>query len=380
MLIDRNSPLPLYSQLKTILLEEIKSGALGPGDAVPPEIVLCKRYGLSRFTVRRALEELVREGVIERQQGKGTFVSKRTLNRAKTQQSSAVNPDLFVGVVIPDFTDWFSASIFSGIERTIRNHGGILVCGESHADVDEEHSIISRMVDAGVTGLILFLVDRRDPSLHMEGLEGIKKPVVLVDRYFAELELDFVGSDNFIGAYQATRYLIEQGHRKIRYLAVHALGVSPAAERLAGYRQAMVDAGLPASADDVIRYDFRLNADVIWQPEQYYEELASVIFSNPSYTAVFASNDLIAMDVIYAAKLRKIRIPEDLSIIGFDNRPFTRVLEKPLTTVEQSPTLIGRAAAGLLINRMKRPDKPPERTILPVRLIKRDTVAPPRAR
>lgn len=380
MLLDRTSPLPLYVQLKTILSEEIQSGALKPGDAMPSEYTLCKKFGLSRYTVRRALDELVKEGIIERHQGKGTFVSKHTPREARTQQSLAVNLDLVVGVVIPTFDDWYAASILGGIDRTVRDHGGVVVCGQSHSDLDEERMAISRLVSYGVTGLIIFLADRRDPFARLEWLESIEKPVVLVDRYFPGLNIDFVGSDNFIGAYQATRYLIEQGHRKIRFLAVHALGVSPASERLAGYRQALVDMGISVSDEDVIRYEFRMDANIASQPQDYYDELATVLFSDSSYTAIFASNDLIAADVLQAAWRCGIKIPEDLSIVGFDNRPFTRVLEKPLTTVEQSPVLIGRAAVGLLMNRMKEPNKPAERTILPVRLLVRDTVAPPKRR
>ncbi len=379
-MIDRNSPMPLYCQLKAILMQELRSGALRPGDAVPSETSLCEKYGISRFTVRQALDELVRENMLERQRGRGTFVSSTACCQEEVEQEREPpsEPTLLAGVVVPKFTDWYSAAILSGIEQEIRSQGGAVLCGESQSNLAEETAVISRLSSAGATGLILFPADRREPLSYMEGLNSIGKPVVLVDRYFPGLNVDFVGSDNFSGAYQATEYLVKRGHRKILFLAVHALGVSPAAERIAGYRQALLDADIPFSDNDIVRHDFGLDVSEGWKLESYYENLAKLVFADSSYTAIFASNDLIALDVLRVAKMKGIRIPEDISLVGFDNRPFSALLERPLTTVEQSAEQIGAVAAKLLVDRMGNQDKPGERRILPVRLIERGTVAAPK--
>lgn len=378
-MLNRDDPLPLYCQLKKILLSKLQSGALQPGDAVPPETTLCEQYGVSRYTVRQALDELVREGLLERKRGKGTFVSSKLSLSSWSEQRCTVEPGLLVGVVVPSLTDWYCASILSGIEQEIRKMGGAVICGQFGGDVSEERAVIAQLHNQGAAGLIVFPADRREPLPHLTDLNDIGKPVVLVDRYFPGMNADYVGSDNFTGAYQATNYLIKKGHRRIRFLAVNALGVSPAAERLAGYRQALLDAGLPISDKDVVRHDFWLQEELKQeQTDEYYENLAEKIFDDTSYTAIFASNDLIALSVLRVAKLRGIDVPEDVSLIGFDNRSFTGLLNKPLTTVEQSATQIGLVAAQLLIERIASPDKPGERRILPVKLIERATVAPPR--
>jgi DNA-binding LacI/PurR family transcriptional regulator len=206
--------------------------------------------------------------------------------------------------------------------------------------------------------------------------------LVLMDRSLPGAEADLVMCDNFNGGYTATQHLISLGHRKIAFLCRQHLNLLPIAERLRGYRQAMQEAGLPAlepvliNATQEITTNYALRSYTEASGEDI-RQICHYLDSPHRATALFASNDLIAMQVLRAAEMKCASIPRDLSLVGFDDLDFCSHLTVPLTTIAQDPYQLGFEAARLLLERIEGDTSPARRVILPTHLVVRASTAPP---
>ncbi|MCA9955048.1 MAG: substrate-binding domain-containing protein, partial [Anaerolineales bacterium] len=178
----------------------------------------------------------------------------------------------------------------------------------------------------------------------------------------------FVSANNFQGGYDATRYLIELGHRRIG-IVTGWMDMVSARDRLQGYQAALADAGIPFSDELLFHGDFS-------QPGGFSGGTHLLELAEPP-TAVFASNDIAAMGVIEAARAKGLQVPRDLSVVGFDDIPMAALLSPKLTTVRQPLQEMGRSATQMLVNLLRNPDETPESIIFPTELVIRETAVPP---
>jgi DNA-binding LacI/PurR family transcriptional regulator len=179
-----------------------------------------------------------------------------------------------------------------------------------------------------------------------------------------------VRCDDHDGGLQSTRYLLSLGHTHI------AIIVGPSSEqcthdRLAGYHQALEAAGLPATPT--------LEDSGDWSASSGYEATRRLLAAGPPFSAIFAQNDRMAVGAVYALRERGVRVPQDVSVIGFDDYPLSSYFDPPLTTLRQPLEDSGRQAARLLIDSIRDPDRPVEQILLPARLVERASCAPRRA-
>ena len=196
-------------------------------------------------------------------------------------------------------------------------------------------------------------------------------PVVLVDRNLPGVEADALLVDNLGGGHQATRHLIELGHRRIGCIAGPS-SMTPSADRVTGYRTALEEAAIPADERLIARGDFQFAGGFAG---------AHTLLDLPEPpSAIFACNDLMAMGAIAAATECGLRIPSDLSIVGFDNSTLASYTTPPLTTVAQPIAEIGRLAAEMVIQRSQNPNMARQRRILSTELIVRRSTCPPPGR
>lgn len=308
--------------------------------------------------------------------GKGTFVA--SLPRGKSNNH-------LLGYITFDFLSDFQRQLLSGAESAAKIKGYRILFSHSNRVTAEENRLLDQLLEDKVAGILIWpsLADDHSRRLFQLSAQG-SIPIVLLDRTLPGLSrCDYVTSDNYGGAYAAVRHLIELGHERIVFLSRPILQLQPIRERLRGYRQALQEAGLPVeepwlvgTADQEMGTRYALRGYNMAEGEEI--ERITTYLKNPQRpTAIFAMNDLMALQVLKAAGGIGLRIPDDLSLVGFDDIDIAAHLEAPLTTVAQDTFSLGRRAAEILIERVEGYNGPPRQEILPTQLRVRDSTALP---
>ena len=374
--VDRDSAIPLHTQLLNQLRHLILSGGLAPGSRLRSEAELQRHLKISRSTIRQALTNAAAEGLIERVPGKGTFVASPSPGKVNNR---------LIGYITFDFLSDFQRQLLSSAETAARAQGYRTLFSNSNLDVGEEDRLLDQLLlEDKVGGILIWPALYDDPSRRL--FQMVKQrviPLVLMDRTFNGLACDHVTSDNYAGGYAATQHLVRLGHRRIIFLSRPILGLLPISERLRGYREALRDAGLAAlepwlvgTPDQEMGTGYTLRACDKGMSQEI-KEIACYLESGGHPTAVFAMHDLMATQVLKAAKLVGMRVPDDLSLVGFDDTDIVAHLEVPLTTVAQDTFALGRRAAELLIERIEGYDGPRRGEVMPTQLRVRASTAPP---
>jgi len=265
-----------------------------------------------------------------------------------------------LGLIIPDIQNPFFAEMARGVEDVAyANQFAVMLCN-SDEDLKKEAFYLDVMRDESVDGIILPPIHDRDPAVLKFAASGM--PMVSVDRSLANSPIDQVEVDNRQGALEAIEHLIGLKHQRIG-LITGSLNVSTSRERKAGYEQALMAHHLRLD-ERLIRVGDNKQAS----GRVLAEELLAL--SNRP-TALFVTNNLMAVGAIEAIHARKLRIPADVAIIGFDDLPWAEALDPPLTVVRQPAYEVGRSAVELLLRRLENRDAPAASLRLKPRLILR---------
>lgn len=249
----------------------------------------------------------------------------------------------YIGLIIPDITNVFFSNLVRGVQDVCEKHGyGVLVVNSDDSQ-KKEGRYLKLLYSRRVDGVILTVAGYREKEFPEEELSLLKKMnIVLIDREINGMTTPIVKVNNFAGAYSAVKYLLTMGHRKIMYLA-GIEGTRTNQEREKGYLSALKEARISWKKE--LTADFRL--DTAYQKIiVYWPQLQN---SGDLPTAIFAANDLMAIGALKAFAQLKVRVPEDISIIGFDDIPFSDCTYPPLTTIAQPTYLIGQKAVETLI-------------------------------
>ena len=305
------------------------------------------RYGVSPDTVRRVIEVVDRLGY-QSSLGASSMRSRRTG---------------VIGVLVPEFEP-FSAEVLKGVGSAMLGTGFDLLAYAGSQDGPGEgweRRSVSRLSGTLVDGLIMVT-----PSIVSVSADV---PIVAIDPHTGRADLPTIESDSYHGAQLATRYLIGLGHTRIGFIAGRP-DLRSAGLRDAGYRSALIDAG--------IAFDPRLVGIGRYEVDASRELAHELLSQELRPTAIFASNDLSAIAVMAAAAELGISVPEQLSVIGFDDIPEASRHTPPLSTVRQPIQRLGEVAASMLFA-LLRGEKPDVTHVqLPTRLVPRGTTGPPR--
>jgi LacI family transcriptional regulator len=275
-----------------------------------------------------------------------------------------------IGLVIPDNSNPFFAELARWIEEAGFDAGYTTVLANSAEQPERERRYVSTLLSKRVDGLIVAPSGGDDGALRRL-LGAVKIPVVMVDRDGAPPTADVVLYDNAGGSYEATRHLLQLGHTRIGCIAGPA-GVPPVAARVEGFRRALAEAGVDVAPDAIITADFHFTGG--------RSGAAKLLETGEGFTALFAANDLMAAGAVRELTARGISVPEEMSVLGFDDAPLAEMISPALTTVRQPLQQMADTAVSLLLGRMSgREDGPPVRRVLPTSLVIRDSTAPPRA-
>ena len=249
----------------------------------------------------------------------------------------------YIGLIIPDIINTFFSNLIRGIQDICEEHGYNVLVVNSDDNQEKEARYLKLLYSRRVDGVILTVAGYREKEFPEEELSLLKKMnIVLIDREINGLNAPIIKVNNFTGAYFAVKYLLTMGHRKIMYLA-GIEGTKTNRERRKGYLSALKEAHINWKKE--LAGDFRL--DTAYQKIiHHWPQLKN---SDELPTAIFAANDLMAIGALKAFAQLKIRIPEDISIIGFDNIPFSDCTCPPLTTIAQPTYLMGQKAVETLL-------------------------------
>jgi len=268
-----------------------------------------------------------------------------------------------IGIVAPSLADPYIASVMRGVEEASQQHGYQRLVASSQGDAEQELEMVQMLSGHNVGGLII--LSSRVAQGYASLLERLAMPVIFVNSLHVGPQVYNVMTDNEYGGWLATNHLITQGHNRIAYLGGPALGRSQAA-RAAGYRRALEEAGFSFNPDCLLPGDGSIQAGrqaLHWWLNRSAEERP---------TAIFCYNDLSALGLLSEAYQQGVHVPQQLSVIGFDNLPITDVSIPPLTTVEQRAEELGRQAVASLLAALE--GKPVTDIILRGELIVRASV------
>ncbi len=247
-----------------------------------------------------------------------------------------------IGVVIPELNNTFCAEIITGMEDVLRSHGYATIVCDCRTDKKLEREAVEFLTRRRVDGIINMPVD--EEGNHLKRFQKTGKPIVLIDRKIQGINCDSVLVDNKKAAEDAVRYFIERGHRNIGIIGGPE-EVFTAQERMAGYYKALESAGIPMSESLIWHGDYTIQGGV--------RGLEELVQNNPEMTAVFVTNYEMTMGAMIGVNELGIRIPEQLSMIGFDNLQFARACNPKLTIVAQPTDGIAREVAKVMLNHLE---------------------------
>jgi LacI family transcriptional regulator len=305
----------------------------------------------------RPVSEELRQRVLQamRELGYQPNQLARSLRRGQTH---------IIGMIIPDSTNPFFAEVARGVEDTSFEQGYSVILCNSDGDLDKELLYTNVLVKKQVDG-ILFVAAGVSTERILD-LQARNIPLVLIDRELPDAAVDAVLTDNARAGWLATRHLIELGHTRIACVTGPS-DLTPSADRVIGYRKALSQSNLAVDEALILKGDFHYTSG--------YEAGLQLLSLEPPPTAVFACNDLMAIGLMSAARQSGLRVPEDLSVVGFDDVRLAAFANPPLTTIAQPKYQIGVVAVRLLLERMREPELAARRHVLDTRLLTRASTA-----
>ncbi|PWV77117.1 LacI family transcriptional regulator [Prauserella marina] len=285
-------------------------------------------------------------------------------------RSLVLGSAMTLGLVITNPSNPFYARLISTIEQRGRVHGYSLMLLVTEESQDGDEAAAETLLRWGVDGALVVPV--QSDGEHWDRLDESGVPVVCLNRDFPALELDFIGVDYDNAAYEATRHLIDGGARSLCLLE-EDLPISPVADRTAGFRRALADAGLGAAGDPVLSVPTRRQESLAlpWDPGDAYRIAQDIVSGGDLPDAIMVGNDYFALGVYRALNEAGLSAPRDVLVGGFGDHPFAAYLSPPLTTVRLPAADIGTTAVDVLLRRMKGSAGQPEKRRLPSELVVR---------
>lgn len=264
-----------------------------------------------------------------------------------------------LGLLLPNSSNPYFASILAGIEEACFENDYNIILGYAADAPERELTYLRVLLSRQVDGMLLVSTGAYEQSVAL--LNSYDVPVVMVDRSRQMDQVDEISADNYQGGRLATEHLLEYGHRRIACIAGPEL--SPAQERLRGYRDALHDAGITPDARLIVAGDFR--------HESGYDAMKQLLRLDAPPDAVFVVNDMMAMGALHALHRAGYRVPEDVSVVGYDDISLAAYTVPALTTIRQPAREVGQLAVTRLIERLNDPDLPARTETLPVTLVER---------
>lgn len=350
---------PKYFTLMEELKEKIISGRIQPGEKLPSENQFTIQYSLSRHTVRKALSLLEQEGYIEACHGKGTFCSEKMRHMKKSRN---------IAVVTTYISDYIFPRLIQGMDNVLSEQGYSIILKNTGNSRQKEAKCLEELFQKDIDGLIIepskSQLSCRHPGLY-ENLEKYQIPYIFIQGIYTEMkDKPHILMDDARGGYLVTKYLLEQGHRRITgfFKADDIQGI----QRHKGYVRALQEAGIPYDPDLVVWFH---TEDRRSKPSMMVKEMVKT-GSLPH--GIVCYNDQIAVQVIESLEDCGLQVPKDISVTGYDNSLYAQ-RGTGITTIAHPQERLGEMAAELIlekINGVSEEDSKVERLIQPELIVR----------
>jgi LacI family transcriptional regulator len=340
-------------------VEQIEQGVFKPGDKIPTEAEFVQMAGLARATIRQAIQNLVNMGYLTRKRKLGTFVMNRNVENGNKK---------IIGLLVPDIRAGYAPELARGAEdEAANNKQSLILCSTDDLFIKAEYHA-DRLIENLAAGVIFVPTAASDEKnkIIVEKFTSRNIPVVLADRIIPGMSVDHVTTDNFDGAYKITGHLIKNGHRKIA-VTLSTL-FSTERERLQGFKKALSDHKIKIDQSLIMTHDGRYS-------EKPYLEFANKLFKQrKKFTAIFAGHDRIAYLLTSVALDLGIKIPDELSLVGYDDLLPLCQHQIGLTTMHQPIYEMGIESMKLINARINGVISGGRSTVLKSYLVERDSV------
>lgn len=373
---------PLYAMIKDYIKNQIADGTFNVNDRLPPEVELIKTFNVSRITVTKALTEMADEGIVYRIPGRGTYVSGNFNSPAaasEAKESGIKDPaedktaiaeshpagSGLIGFTIPTLEDYFSMNILNGIKKSLDDRGYSLLI-QITIDKAKEEQAIRSFIKFGVDGMIIFPVDQETYNEEILALKVNHFPFVLVDRYLPGIDTSFVISNNILSGRLAVSHLYELGHRNIAICTSTMLPTSSTGDRITGYLNELAERGIKENSELIIKDidisilesgpDDIFKDDIIVSENNHNNLRLIEALKKRKATAFIVTDGKTAVYIYKVCEHLGIRIPEDISLVCFDDplyRPFNSSF---FTHIKQSEKSMGYKAGEIMADLLK-PEK-----------------------
>ncbi len=328
---------PKHVVVSEWIRERILDGTFPFNSKLLSEHTLAHQFGMSRQTIRQAIGTLVNEGFLLRKRGSGTYIAhERHLQRNFTRT---------IAVITTYVDHYIFPDVIKGIDQVLRTNGYRMNLGITYNQPDQEQLLLSSMIENGVDGL---LVEPTKSAYEMENLalyqELIQKniPVVFINSYYPSQDFCYVSMDDYASAKVATAYLIEHGHQKL--FGIFKSDDIQGHFRYSGFLNTIKDAGLPMLEDQVLWYTTEDVATLLSEESDH-----DMIVRLQDCTGIVCYNDEIAVKLLAMLHRQNKIVPDDISIVSFDNSDLSNVGTAGLTSIDYPAEKIGRTAAEKLI-------------------------------
>lgn len=371
-------PLYKYNIIYLHYKDKILTGGYEPGEKLPSEMKIAEKFNVSRITATRALKELESSNLIYRVKGSGSFVNDQP-NKTKNIGQEKIS---LISVILPSKRVAYSSDLISGIEKVAEKHDHFVTIHYSANKPTREKAQINKIISSGSRGIILYPLETYENLRLYSKLMIDKYPLVLVDKSIPGLNLPLVSTDNKEAFSKITSHLIKLGHARIIFVGTDVHQISSQKDRYEGFCDAHLQNGIPLLDDhlftkkdfDDIASSYKSNESPERRAFNYLFDRLEGLEPDERPSAIAAVNDFLAGLIISVAQERGIQIPEQYSITGFDDSPFSSMFQVPITTYAQPISEIGREVAKELFNRIESPDMAPSiRTITGRLIIRKST-------
>ena len=336
--MDENFSIPKYGLVKKYIIHLLKDDVIAFDSLLPSEHELMTKFNVSRHTVRQAFGELASEGFVCKRQGKGTF--SRYKKPAKDKQ--------IVAVVTTYISDYVFPDIIAGIEQVLSDEGYMMLLSNTNNIKKREAQYLNSVLEHNVVGMIIEPTRSAYPNENLELLQDIRNKgikSVFINAFYDDFDSSYVLLDDFKGGFLATQYLLQLGHTKIAGLfkTDDIQGVN----RKCGYVEALKAAGSAVVPGFIGEFETDRMFDFP------YTFMNSLLQSENRPTAIVCYNDQLALMVVQAIHDRGLRIPQDISIVGYDDSLSAVNSEIRLTTIRHPRKEMGVQAAKLVIDMLE---------------------------
>lgn len=336
----------LYEQVYQSLKQEILERKYKPGDRIPSEKELSDLFKISRITSKKALGKLVDEGIVYRQQGKGTFVSQD--NEVNKLSSTIKNRKPLFGLIVTNFEDSYTSKLISSIEMAAEDQC-LIILKQSFGLPEKEEKIINELLEFGVDGIIIYPAQAVHYSSEILKMVVSKFPFVLIDRSFKGVAATAISTDNVNAAKMGINYLFELGHKQIGVLSPITIDTTTIEDRFDGIFQAYAERNSRVNRElwcTNLKSTLPIPGATI---EQDVEVITKHLEKHPEITAIFALEYNIAVLAKRVVESTGRRVPDDISILCFDE-PENTLFGFTFTHLRQKEKQIGSKALTRLLD------------------------------